>query len=59
MNSKKDYNRKMVGQTVMIENDNGRWEAQVTDIAGEEYFVVKDHSGKESKIHMYDIRSKV
>ncbi len=59
MSNKKDYNRKMVGQTVTIESGNGKWEGQVTDISGEEYFVVKDHSGKETKVHMYDIRSKL
>ena len=58
MRNKKDYNRKMVGQTVSVESENGQWEGQVTDISGEEYFVIKDTSGKETKVHMYDIRSK-
>lgn len=57
MNRKEDYNRKMVGQKVFIVDQQGDWEGRVTDIAGAEHFLVKNTSGQEVKIHMYDVRS--
>lgn len=57
MNSKKDYNRKMVGQKVSVVDSQGSWEGQVTDISGDEYFLIKNTSGQEAKVHMYDVRS--
>jgi hypothetical protein len=57
MNNKKDYNRKMVGQKVSVVDYQGSWEGQVIDISGEEHFLVKNTSGQELEVHMYDIRS--
>lgn len=53
-----DYNKKMLGKKVSVENSPSPWEGAIVGVIDEENFSVKkDSSGKIYAVSMYDIRS--
>ena len=59
MNSaKEDYNQKMVGKTVCVENKNGNFVALVQSVVDEELVKVRDIKTQELReVSIFDIRA--
>ena len=56
--NKIDYNKKMVGQDVVVtESKKEDWFGRVVDILSEEVFLVENKEGKTFKVDMFDVRS--
>lgn len=56
-NNKVQFNRKMVGKTVLVVSQGDSWAGVVSDVLDEKTFIVTNTKGQNKNVDIFDIRS--
>lgn len=56
--NKIDYNKKMVGKSVLVEDEHSPWKGKIVSVLDEDTFLVSNpKTGATFKVSIYDVRS--